>query len=503
MPSSAPPRPKETFVNAPKNSNAGLKPSKVSINKRTHYYQIPERPRGTVFVFPGCVRTGYGFWPYDARGCPECAGLPEDVAHVKQALARGYAICVFTAGGKSHCWWAATDSDFVKNAIPQFISKFPQLKGKPVYVMGASSGGGIMQRTLGGMGAKIDGVIALVSTSSEVPEIIKGLRGAKPPPIVWITMAEDKEKSTARQLAAEYKKYAPSAVASTERHKIIPTYFSDRISLVTPQQSAQIADQMLKLKMIKSDGTLVADPKEPRAWLRRLQLALPFLRTKDFQIAPMEKAVLLQVMMVAQAKHDHVCDYMTAALAWLETGGKANFDVLAKKYQVVKPALLTMARQVDGSEPTPAQAFAYGVAGGAGSQKVPANETAAAVDGEVHEKKKKKKKKTSKKTTTESASPALATPVVLTSVPIITPGGYGASLASALPTPAYGASDASDASDAAINIGYGAPATSSAPAGGYGEPSSVADSGLNAYYYPGRSIMAVTSVPGAPRTLFP
>jgi len=344
-------------------TNAGLRPAKVAINGRTHYYQIPATPRGTLFVFPGCTRTGYGYWPYGAGGCQECAGMPEDVSAAKQALARGYAIVVFTAGGKSLCWTTATDGKFIRTAIPQFLAKHPELKGKPVYVTGASSGGGLMQRNLGSLGVPIDGVIAVVATSTDVPDLVRGLRGQKPPPIVWITMAQAKEISTAKDHVAKYKRYAPAAMASVAERKITPSYFSDRHPLITPQQSAQMAAKLRELGVIKADGTLAGDPKKNRAWLRKLS-ELPFLKNKNFPVAPFQKAVLLQAVMVAQARHEHVADYMTAALMWLESKGKTDFGALASKYRVVKPAALTAARQIDGAEPTPSSAFAYGGSAG-------------------------------------------------------------------------------------------------------------------------------------------
>lgn len=339
------------------NTNAGMVPKTVQIGGRTHYYQIPANPRGTLVVLPGCSRTGYGFWPFGAGGCAECAGLTEDVAHTKQALARGYAVVVFTAAGKALCWGADTDAKFLQTAIPEFLNRNAQLKNKPIVVMGASSGGGLMLRSLGSMGVRFSGVIALVATKREVREF--DLK-APHPPIVWVTMSEPREIAAAKDRVAQYKKYAPAAMASAAAHKVTDSFFSDRHPLITPQQSAQMAAQLRKMGVVGADGRILQDPKANRAWLTKLQQALPFLKTKDFQVAPIQKAALLQAMLVAWSKHDHVCDYLTASLIWFEKAGKPNFDELARKYRVVRPAALTMARQADGAEPTPAAAFAYG-----------------------------------------------------------------------------------------------------------------------------------------------
>jgi hypothetical protein len=285
--------------------------------------------------------------------------MTEDLATTKQALARGYAILVLTAGGKSLCWTNKTDDSFIKIAIPQFLEKHRELKGKPLYLTGASSGGGLMQRNLAKLGVKIDGVIAVVATSPEVKDIVKGA-GGKYPPIVWTTMAASKEINKARELVAGYKKYAPAAMATVEGRRITDTYFSDRHPLISPAQSAQIAAKLKQYGTIKDDGKIAGDPKEDRAWVKKLVKDLPFLNNKNFQTAPFEKITLLQAMLAAVAHHEHNCDYITAGLMWLESNGKADFESLAKKYRVVRPALLTADRQRDGAEPTPAAAFAYG-----------------------------------------------------------------------------------------------------------------------------------------------
>ena len=43
-------------------------------------------------MFHGCVHDASGSWPYDPVSCPDCLGLPEEVAHTKQALAHGFAV---------------------------------------------------------------------------------------------------------------------------------------------------------------------------------------------------------------------------------------------------------------------------------------------------------------------------------------------------------------------------------------------------------------------------
>lgn len=116
-----------------------LTPTKGTLDKRDFYFEIPHDPVGVLFMAHGCVHDAADFWPSSAA-CPECsgalptgavggrvggglappswaaavlsgvhtapplqlrrgphcrhrcAGLPEEVSHTKQALARGYAV---------------------------------------------------------------------------------------------------------------------------------------------------------------------------------------------------------------------------------------------------------------------------------------------------------------------------------------------------------------------------------------------------------------------------
>ena len=64
-----------------------------------------ERPVGTVVFFHGCARLSTSFFPFHPTACPECIGLPEELALAKQALRRGYAVLALTAKNeRSQCW---------------------------------------------------------------------------------------------------------------------------------------------------------------------------------------------------------------------------------------------------------------------------------------------------------------------------------------------------------------------------------------------------------------
>lgn len=349
------------------NSNAGLRASTVKINGRVHYYQIPAAPKGTVVFLPGCMRTGHGFWPFDPASCKQCAGLTEDVCFTKQALARGYAMFVPTPVKKGWCWSAKSDVPTAFTTVDTFL-KSHGLHKKPVVLMGASSGGSLMVRymiaAMTDKGYRILGAVPVVGTNPEVSDIVRSIRSKRYPPIVWVVMDTAREIRMGRERVAQYKRFAPAAMAVAPARKVTNTYFSDRHPLITPAVSAQMAAAFRKLGVIKADGSIAGDPRNRAKWVAQLPVMVPFLKKNPHvPLAPMDRAPILQALMVAQSYHDHVCDFLTAALAWFESGAQgqqAGFDKLAARYRVTKPALLRMARQKDGSEPVPAQAFAYG-----------------------------------------------------------------------------------------------------------------------------------------------
>ena len=361
------------------NTNGGMTASKTTINGRVAYYQIPSNPKGLVAVFPGCERTGVGFWP-NSSGCRECTGLTEDVATTKQCLARGYGVVVFTSKGPSLCWQDKSDGAYVKaGPVGTFVKQHKELSGKPVYVWGASSGGGMMLGNLGYMGVPIAGVISVVATSHGASKISPGLKGMKPPPIVWITMSRSSEKASAASNVAGWKKYAPAGMASVEVRPVTDTFFSDRDSRLTPSQSAQITAQLKKLGLIDSSGKVVKDLKAGgHSWVSSVYAAVPSLKTALPGSSPTAwtGSPLLQELFVAQAGHEHVTDYTTAALMWFESGATGDFSQFATKYAVKYPALLTSTLQ--SGEPTPAAAYAFGVSSSPAQSSLVAKSTATA-----------------------------------------------------------------------------------------------------------------------------
>lgn len=87
------------------------------------------RPVGTVVFFHGCARLSNGYFPYNPTACPECIGLPEELALTKQVGAEGVGRQGVEARAAGHMgkrgstagllsWWLACISPTAHTVTP-------------------------------------------------------------------------------------------------------------------------------------------------------------------------------------------------------------------------------------------------------------------------------------------------------------------------------------------------------------------------------------------------
>ena len=275
-----------------------------------------------------------GFWPPSAKA-PECLGFPEDVSHTKQILAKKYAVLVPTPVDLKLLGFSFSAGDHT--ALVKIIGTFLKahnLEGKPVILAGASAGGGMALRITGYLKQwKLAGIIAEVATNQDVPD-----DDPRFPPVAYVVMERDtKSHVEARDRVASLKKGGGrGAMTISPIRRIGATYFSDRMPGVSVATSTQVTDALRKIGMVDGAGNLLSNPKDD-AWTAKFEKALPGLcgGHGPFATFSIRKSPFMQALLVAWAQHEHVADYTTAALTWLESGG--NFQDLATKLGVPKP----------------------------------------------------------------------------------------------------------------------------------------------------------------------
>ncbi|AET00416.1 putative alpha/Beta hydrolase [Medicago truncatula] len=100
-------------------------------------WQIPESPKGVLFLAHGCNGKAINFWDKSIE-CPNCIGLPEERLLVLHGLAQGFA--VITISSANRCWSFGKELLVVKDILEWWIGK-RKLEKLPLVALGASSGG--------------------------------------------------------------------------------------------------------------------------------------------------------------------------------------------------------------------------------------------------------------------------------------------------------------------------------------------------------------------------
>lgn len=307
-------------------SNRGLRPIKWSAFSRVHYYQIPENPVGTVVFFPGCARASRTFWPYQAGGCEECQGFPEEVAMTKMALARGYAVLTPTAKSRTGCWssggyYRRNDQMQAMTLMADFVLGH-SLDRKPIFLVGSSSGAtfalkvpAYLHRFItadrwvcsnGTAESRRPARMLLRSSPGrvtcrdpyerwELPSIgklkllqslIRGIvsTGSTPeppawgvlkpnnrrlefkpyPPVVWVAMSNDTWGMQTAPKCVRILRFnrVPSTYVEVRSQRIGPTFFSDRTPTLTERQSKLLVGALKQIGLLDADGWLTANPKD-------------------------------------------------------------------------------------------------------------------------------------------------------------------------------------------------------------------------------------------------
>ncbi|KAL4422469.1 hypothetical protein ABPG75_008666 [Micractinium tetrahymenae] len=266
-------------------SNQGLMPQKMNMNGPDHYCQIPSDPIGTFVFFHGCNHVASHSWPYDPASCPECLGLPEEVAHTKQALAWGYAVLVPESKAATGCFSSSSDATLSDQTdMPYIIQAFLRdkfLETKPVLIAGISAGAAFavkLPKTLLATTAITasrstppwDYDYALRAEVNAIDWSSWGLLNSKGqlrypgfPPVAYVQMERD--LATAATIQANIPKLRGLGINSdyvlVPSRPINESWFSDRSPAITPQQSSAIVAALQQLGVLDSAGWLRDDPR--------------------------------------------------------------------------------------------------------------------------------------------------------------------------------------------------------------------------------------------------
>jgi hypothetical protein len=285
----------------------------------------------------GCCRSAKGYWEYDPSDGPEFFGLPEDVSHTRQALARGYAVLVPEPQDARTWCWSGTDLPQLVQLLTHFLKTHDLVK-KPIYVIGGSSGSGVAMRLplfLESTKAEfdVDGIINEVNSRWKPTD--RHVNTPKFPPILWVVMERDADSiPQAREHVVASRKLGRKAEMVIARPKLVEPHIFTCIKGIEPRVSEKIATALQHIGLIDGNGEFLDNPKnymkkgaKAWQWPTRLQKMLPFMSPKSplFTLI-LRRSPVWQVLTRAYCQHEHVADYTTAGLEWLESKGLDRFE---------------------------------------------------------------------------------------------------------------------------------------------------------------------------------
>ena len=265
-----------------------------------------------LFLAHGCSHTARDFWPSNPK-CQDCVGLPEERRIVKKALENSYFVFAITSldQDRGGCWDPKYDVKRILRVTSMLKKAKTALRDLPVFALGASSGGNIVaalanrMQDLGGMCIQI-----------MAPDISFQMNQMVFPPSFWIYMQKD--SMTARRVADNMDKLRKShALVESALAKQIPlskSFFSNRITGMSPVVSEQIFDAFRTEGLITDVGYLRQDPRHSN-W----RLAIDHLKDAlkpDSLIA--DQSPIAEELNVAYALHEITADFMDETLIFFD-----------------------------------------------------------------------------------------------------------------------------------------------------------------------------------------
>lgn len=124
-------------------------------------YHVGSQDYPTLLLFHGCAHKGVHFFP-PSEGCPQCEGLPEDVAIVKSAVAANYNVLAFTSLDRRSGCWSAADVELVTQHLAQVRAHTGLSEAGPLYGIGASSGGSFL--LLLALTLRFDAIVPMIAS---------------------------------------------------------------------------------------------------------------------------------------------------------------------------------------------------------------------------------------------------------------------------------------------------------------------------------------------------
>lgn len=214
-------------------------------------WQIPESPKGVLFLAHGCNGRASNFWDKSPK-CPYCVGLPEERLITLHALARRFAVLAVSSAGR--CWSFGEERVIVKDIIEWWLAK-QRLTKLPLVALGASSGGYFVS------------VLATdLRFSSITIMIAEGMFGkiditSSYPPTLFVHMPKDEARK--HRIDKHLRDLKAKGIAVEEikcmEFPLTRSYFADRIPGIDSAISMELFNLFMDKGFIDKNGYMMND----------------------------------------------------------------------------------------------------------------------------------------------------------------------------------------------------------------------------------------------------
>ncbi|XP_015973362.1 uncharacterized protein LOC107496576 isoform X1 [Arachis duranensis] len=249
-----------------------LKPTRETRNGTDVIWQVPEAPKGVLFLAHGCDGRAVNFWDRSPQ-CPDCVGLPEERLLVLNALARGFAVITISSAGR--CWaYNGVEKFVVKDIIKWFVGK-EKLEKLPLVALGASSGGYFVSLLPTIM--KFNSIVLMIAEGMfEKFDVEENY-----PPTLFVHMPKDLYR---QQKIDEYveilkEKGIAADVVECMELPLSPNFLADRVPGLDQRLSRRLFEFFRKEGFIDRNGYMKKDGRVTK-WRKVLQEKKNFLVDK-------------------------------------------------------------------------------------------------------------------------------------------------------------------------------------------------------------------------------
>ena len=278
-----------------------------------YIWQFPVGGRKAIvailFVAHGCKHSATDWWP-SSIVCPECLGLPEELAIVQNAREHGMIVVSVSSKDRLQKCWRKSDGPRVAKVLDQIHDSFGV--HLPIFGFGSSSGaemvGYILPNAMSALDKDTLRLCGIIS-QNKVPND----HYDRDIPATYITLPHGGLATKLDDYVARKRK-GPTKLIHLPPSVIGPLYFYDRMpdKRLSMETSQQIYEQLSQAKLIDETGAVLKDPKtKTKVW----QPLLAPLVMNDTLI-PDESAVF-EIYNMAYGHHQTTRDGVNDALDWL------------------------------------------------------------------------------------------------------------------------------------------------------------------------------------------